>query len=120
MWVVGRLAFAVQLGGSAAIESGANSVALVDAINRAQEEREAARKELEQLPSGRTLDIAEVHAMVDYLGDVGAAMDRANPVEFQELYEALRLELVFDHEAKAVDVTVRPAGRGSARVRGGT
>lgn len=103
-----------------AIEAGANPAALVDALNKAEEERQAARTDLDQRPAGRVLSHADITAMIEELGDVGAALDRADPADLEELYAALRLEMVYNVSAKIVEVTIRPAGRGSARVRGGT
>jgi hypothetical protein len=103
-----------------AIEAGANPVALVDALNRAEEERQAARNDLEQIPSAHTLSCADIAIIVNELGDIGQALDRADPTGLEELYAVLRLEMVYDASAKTVDVTIRPAGRGSERVRGGT
>ena len=73
---------------------------------------------LNAAPNGLT--DAEMYAMIDSLGDVGSALNCADPAKLHELYEALRLELHYDAEARAVEVTIRPKGRGSARVRGGT
>jgi hypothetical protein len=103
-----------------AIEAGANPAALVDALNRAEEERQAARTDLDRIPAGRVLSHADVAVMIDELGDVGQALDRADPAGLEALYSALRLEMLYDASSKTVDVTIRPAGRGSARVRGGT
>lgn len=49
----------------AAIEAGADPAALVDALNSAQEQRAAARAELEGRPAPNALGEAEAHAMVD-------------------------------------------------------
>jgi hypothetical protein len=57
--------------------------------------------------------------MIDSVGDVGHALNRADPTRLQELYEALRLEMIYDADTRTVDVTIQPARRGSARVRGG-
>lgn len=35
--------------------------------------------------------------MVDHLGDIPRALDRANPRELAELYDALRLAVDYDH-----------------------
>jgi hypothetical protein len=63
----------------AAIEAGADPAALIDPLNRAQERVMAARLERDQAPSSHSLGRAEVEAMLDYLGDVGAALKRATP-----------------------------------------
>jgi hypothetical protein len=61
---------------------------------------------------------AEVNAMIDYAGDIGRALTRADPEKLEELYRTLRLEVIYYPEERAADVTIRP-GRGSERVRGG-
>lgn len=54
----------------------------------------------------------------DPADDAGHALNQADPARLEELYEALRLDMTYDAETPAVDVTIR-AGR-SDRVRGGT
>jgi hypothetical protein len=103
----------------AAIEAGVDPLALVEPINRAQQELEAARGEQHHVPVVRTLDQAEVEAMIEYLGDIGVALNRADPAKLEELYRPLRLEVVYHPEERVAEVTIRP-GRGSERVRGGT
>ena len=49
---------------------------LQDAINEAQAELEAAEAERALQPDARTITRAEVYAMIDYLGNVGAALKR--------------------------------------------
>jgi hypothetical protein len=100
-----------------AIAAGANPAALVDMINAAQAELEAAEAEQARRPDALTLTRADVYAMIDYLGDIGTALKRADPAELQRLYEALRLEITYHADENAADVTIRP-GRDSARVRG--
>jgi predicted transcriptional regulator len=65
----------------AAIEAGVDPVALVEPINSAQEELEAARFEQQCVPTAPTLGQAEVEAMLDHLGDVGEALQRADPAK---------------------------------------
>lgn len=60
----------------------------------------------------------EVYAMIDSLGDVGHALNRANPAGMRKIYENLRLEMIYDPEAKAVDAAIRPLG-GVVRVSEG-
>ena len=102
-----------------AIEAGVDPVALVESINEAQAQRAAARAELDAAPVNRdVLFEAEVHAMVDLLGDIGEALNRASAERARKLYEKLRLQAVYHPEAKMVDVTIRPLG-GVVRVSEG-
>lgn len=97
-------------------------VALVEPINAAQEERAAAQVDLAHVPGrpGR-LDAAAVYAMIDSLGDVTRVLHRAELDELTELYAALRLEMTYHHEDRAIAVSVSPTPVGvSACVRGGT
>lgn len=94
-----------------AIEAGVDPAALVEAINQAQAQRTAARAELDAAPPAPDiLSNAEVYAMIDSLGDIGHALNRANPARMQVLYEELRLEMIYNPEVKAVDVAIRPFG----------
>ena len=61
-------------------------------------------------PDPTRLTDAEVYAMVDALGDVGAALNGANPDRMRKIYDSLRLEMVYDHDERAVDVIVKPLG----------
>ena len=57
---------------------------------------------------------------LDGLGNVAEVLNSADPSELAALYAALRLEMVYNAAAKIVGVSIRPTGRGSDRVRGGT
>jgi hypothetical protein len=103
----------------AAIEAGVDPVALVEPINRAQEELEAARFEQQRVPAAQALDRAEVEAMLDHIGDVGKALQRADPAKLEELYRSLGLEMIYRSAERLVEVTVQPRVV-SERVRGGT
>ena len=54
-----------------AIEAGAEPEALVEAINRAKEERDAALIELDRVPVTRASSRAEVDALIDHLSVIG-------------------------------------------------
>jgi hypothetical protein len=72
----------------AAIEAGVDPAALVESINEAQAQRAATRAQLEaDAPASNALSDVEVYAMIDSLGDVGHALNRADPTRLQELYE---------------------------------
>jgi hypothetical protein len=64
----------------------------------------------------------ELEAIIDGLGDMARALDRAEPEDLAELYAALRLSLTYHHAEQIVDVEVDPlADRvDELRVRGGT
>jgi len=102
-----------------AIEAGVDPTALVEPINRAQQELDAARAEQQHNPSVQALSRAEIDAMIDYLGDVGGALSGADPAQLEELYRSLRLEVICEPGERIAQVSIRP-GRGSQRVRGGT
>ena len=61
---------------------------------------------------------AEVYVMIDTLGGVGNALSSANSGNLRKLYEQLRLELIFDGDARTAEVTIRPSG-GIVRVSEG-
>ena len=92
---------------------------MVEAINAAQAQRAAARAELDGAPAPTTLTEAEVYAMIDSLGDVGATLADARPERLSQLYQNLRLELRYEPRERAVVVTASPRVV-SECVRGGT
>jgi hypothetical protein len=103
----------------AAIEAGIDPAALVEPINQAQAQRAAARAELDGTPAPDALTEAEVYAMVDSLGDVGAALAGGRPESLDRLYGSLGLELRYQPQERAVEVTASPRVV-SECVRGGT
>ncbi|MDT7728199.1 MAG: hypothetical protein QOI21_4775 [Actinomycetota bacterium] len=104
----------------AAIEAGVDPAALVDALNIAQAERQAARAELEHLPEAVTIGRAEVYARLDSLSDdVARALNSRLPVRLTQVYRDLGLHLQYDKEKETVAVTVSPRVV-NVCVRGGT
>ncbi len=57
--------------------------------------------------------------MLDHLGDVGDALQRADRTRLEELYRSLGLEMIYRSAERLVEVTVQPRVV-SERVRGGT
>ncbi|ATE55730.1 recombinase family protein [Actinosynnema pretiosum] len=104
-----------------AIKAGIDPLALVEAVNEAQAVRTAAKAELEGLPVPNLLGAAEVHAMIDSLGNVGAALKGAGIERVAGLYTAVDLQVRYTHTARRADVIIKPAGCvNNVRVRGGT
>ena len=105
----------------AAIASGIDPEALVEVINAAQKERAAAHAELDGAPKPNLLTDAEVYAMIDSLGDVGAALSEAKPASLARLYTSLDLHVRYDPAEDLADLTIGLGRRvNSAGVRGGT
>jgi hypothetical protein len=95
--------------------------ALVDVINEAQAQRSAARAELDGVPAPNLLSDAEVYAMVDSLGDVGAAVSDTKEESLANLYTAVDLQVRYEPEANAAEVGIRLGRRlNSVGVRWGT
>jgi hypothetical protein len=103
----------------AAIEAGIDPAAVVEAVNEAQAQRAAAQAELTGTPELNLLPEAEVYAMIDSLGNVGAALKDGRPESLSQLYQKLRLELRYEPGERAVEVTASPRVV-SECVRGGT
>lgn len=80
-----------------AILAGMDPGAVKEAINGAQAEREAARAEVESAPKLARLEAAEVYAMIDALGDVGGALERAQPDSLIKLYQDLGIGVSYQH-----------------------
>jgi hypothetical protein len=105
----------------AAIEAGIDPAALIDATNQAQAERVAAHAKLNGQPAAQELTRQDIEAMIDSIGDISATLTEAQPQRLTALYDALRLQMVYNPDSRIVDVTLQPRGRvNSARVRGGT
>lgn len=103
-----------------AIAAGADPAAVVEALNTAQADRVAAQAEIDAATRSRTvLDRAEVYAMIDSLGDVGAVLAGADPTSIARLYRELDLSVRYEPEERAVILTTRPRVD-SECVRGGT
>ncbi|WP_346136668.1 hypothetical protein [Lentzea roselyniae] len=103
-----------------AIAAGIDPSALVEAMNEAQEKRAAAQAELNGAPKRVGRSAAEIHAMIDSLGDVKKVIRQADLAELQRLYEALNVEIVYNATGRMLDASIRPVGRDKAGVRGGT
>ena len=90
----------------------------MEVINAAQTERAAAHAELDNLAINAPLGKAEIHAMIDLLGDVGVAIANAQTAKLSRLYHELRLELRYEPHKQAISASISPRVV-SACVRGG-
>ncbi len=101
-----------------AIVAGIDPAAVKDPINAAQAQREAARVALASaLPSGR-LDVAEVYAMVDALGDVAQAIKDVRPNSLTKPYKELGIKASYRHEESGGEAVISLVVA-NVRVRGG-
>ena len=88
-------------------------------MNEAQEQRTAARAQLEELPVPNMMTEAEAYARIDSLGDVGKTLKQGSPENLSRLYRALHLQLNYHPVERAVDATISMRVV-SECVRGGT
>jgi hypothetical protein len=75
------------------IEAGVEPAAVADALNRALEEREAARADLDRVPTTNVLTEKKIAEIVDGLGNVAEVLNSADPSELAASFAALRLEM---------------------------
>ncbi|NYH77202.1 DNA invertase Pin-like site-specific DNA recombinase [Actinopolyspora biskrensis] len=104
-----------------AIEAGVDPAALAETINEAQAERAAAKAELDATPTSSALSEAEIHARIDSLGEIGPALANTSPEKLANLYTAVSLQIRYQPDDHAADVTIEPVGRVNSKgVGGGT
>ena len=103
----------------AAIVAGIDPAAVKEPINGAQAQREAARVALAAAPPSGRLDVAEVYAMIDALGDVGEAIKNARPDSLIKLYKELGIKVSYRHEESGGEAVISLVVA-NVRVRGGT
>lgn len=105
-----------------AIAAGIDPSALVEAMNEAQEKRAAAQAELNGVPKRVGRSAAEIHAMIDSLGDVKKVIRQADPDELQRLYEALNVEIIYNAtgrmRASGPLVGIKPVSEGDLSLHG--
>ena len=98
-----------------------NPAALVEPVNAALAERDAARAVPSTAAATDAITEAEVYAVIDSLADVGDSLNTAKPKRFAELYPTLSLDVLYEPEDKIATVTIQPALRvNNNRVRRGT
>jgi hypothetical protein len=102
----------------AAIVAGIEPAAVKEPMNAAQAQREAARVALAAEPPSSRLDVAEVYAMIDALGDVGEAIKDARPDSLAKLYKELGIKVSYRHEESGGEAVISLVVA-NVRVRGG-
>ncbi|MFC9689119.1 hypothetical protein ACFTSF_11305 [Kribbella sp. NPDC056951] len=102
-----------------ALEAGWDPAELRDQYNAAAAEKQVAERALAALPEQQSLSRDQLVTHVDQLGDVGRALDAADP---GELYEALKVGLTYNYADQSVGVEIDPLADRVAkyRVRGRT
>jgi hypothetical protein len=104
-----------------ALAAGWDPAEMTAQFNAAVAEKRAAEAGLATIERPQRLTPKEVRAMVDQLGDIAQALDRASQKELADLYDALRLAVDYDHRTRVAEVSITPAPRVvSVCVRGGT
>jgi len=105
-----------------ALDAGWDPELLTQQYNAAVADKRAAEAELQARPgSGEPVTADEVRQMIADLGDLDDVLASADRQALAELYQAMKLSVTYDHEARAADVSVAPTAHGAkVRVRGGT
>ena len=89
--------------------------------NATAAEKRSAGAELRTVKVPEQVSAEDIRTVVEELGDMTAALDQADASDVRALYEALGLEVSYNHETRSPEVAVSPALRGfSVGVRGGT
>jgi hypothetical protein len=92
-----------------AIAAGVDPMALVEPMNQAQADKAAAQAEIDTASKqAKLLDVAEIYAVIDLLGDVGDNLADARPRALTRLYMEQDVSAVYQPDERAVDVTARP------------
>jgi hypothetical protein len=105
-----------------ALEAGWDPAELRDQYNAAAAEKQTAERALSSVPNEEVVTRKQLEAWVDELGDIGTALNAANPEDLGQLYRSLRLSLTYHHVDQRVDVAVDPMADRVDKVcvRGGT
>ncbi|WP_338760232.1 recombinase family protein [Nocardia vulneris] len=103
----------------AAIEAGVDPAAFVASMNTAQAEKAAARAELDAIPKPIRLTETELHKLIDSVGDIRAVLKAGAPEDKKLLYEALNVQVRYQHRQQLAVVSAGLPGF-STGVRRGT
>ncbi|MFF3224057.1 recombinase family protein [Nocardia suismassiliense] len=103
----------------AAIEAGVDPAAFVNSMNAAQAEKAAARAELDAIPKLIRLTETEMHKLIESAGDIRAVLTAGAPEDKQLLYEALNIQVRYQHRQQLAVVSASLPGF-STGVRRGT
>ncbi|MGW3493739.1 hypothetical protein [Streptomyces sp. NPDC001020] len=98
----------------AALEAGADPAVVTQWINEAQKDKEAARKKLEALPTAirkkeSPFDAQQIREITVSLGDVAQRIHAADADKKGPLYEALGIEITYEHATRTATVRSRPS-----------
>ncbi|MQA27684.1 MAG: recombinase family protein [Micromonosporaceae bacterium] len=104
-----------------ALEAGWDPESLREQYNAAAAEKRSAEADLAAVPEQRGVNRDELRGLVDTIGDMTRVINEAEPQDLADLYQALRLSMMYDHAAKVIEATIRPAlCVDKSGVRGGT
>ncbi|MFI7068610.1 hypothetical protein ACIBL3_47015, partial [Kribbella sp. NPDC050124] len=81
---------------------------LTEQYNAAVAEKRSAEAELSAVKVPERASAADIRKMVQELGDMTAALDQADASDMRTLYEALGLQVSYNHETRSAEVVVRP------------
>ncbi|WP_221305078.1 alcohol dehydrogenase catalytic domain-containing protein [Streptomyces sp. Ag109_O5-1] len=98
----------------AALEAGADPAVVTQWINAAQQDKEAAQKKLDALPTltrkkQSPLDAQQIREITDSLGGIAQRIHTADTDKEGPLYEALGITISYEHAKRTATVRSRPS-----------
>ncbi|MEV6591013.1 hypothetical protein [Streptomyces acidicola] len=98
----------------AALEAGADPAVVTQWINNAQQDKEAAQKKLDTLPTitrkkEAPLDAQQIREMTERLGNFAQRIHAADAAKKGPLYEALGITISYKHATRTATVRSRPS-----------
>ncbi|MFB7112523.1 hypothetical protein [Streptomyces sp. NPDC056291] len=98
----------------AALEAGADPAVVTQWINDAQQDKEAAQKKLDALPTitrkkESPLDAQQIRKMTESLGDIAQRIHTADADKKGPLYEALGITISYEYDTRTATVRSRPS-----------
>ncbi|MER7840911.1 hypothetical protein ABTY98_34700 [Streptomyces sp. NPDC096040] len=98
----------------AALEAGADPAVVTQWINAAQQDKEAAQKKLDALPTltrkkQSPLDAQQIREITDSLEDIAQRIRTADAEKKGPLYEALGITINYEHTMRTATVRSRPS-----------
>jgi hypothetical protein len=92
-----------------ALDAGWDPGELREQYNAAAAQKRSAEAELSAVKVPERVSAEGIRKMVQELGDMTVALDQADASDMRSLYEALGLQVSYNHETRSAEVAMSPA-----------